>query len=228
MERLGGLINFLFCPGASGTFIANSIAHTMINPWHDAYIPEYNDEKFEFINEYINPWMHMTGVWHPAILEDALPALSNTKWIVIDITQEEFYFSTVINTVKYFQKAGFEIDSAMNHIKNEINMDVEKRYSEYKNQITKQINELQKQNQVKLISYEDMFSNSTADAIGDIFNLLYSGHDSLCHARCQLIADNCQDKHDRDQQLFNTITKDNGKSILEQLVTAAPYFIPFN
>ena len=49
-----GLLNILFIPGASGTFLSNILAKAVTDPWWSDYNPPHPNKLFKTTNEFIN------------------------------------------------------------------------------------------------------------------------------------------------------------------------------
>lgn len=218
MQRLG-IINFLFWSGAGGTYLANTLAHTIIDPWYDTYVPQYPNASFERVNEYATPWMHVAGVWHPNFLKPEVDKLSNTKWVMIDLTRDEYYFSNVINTVKSLQKGNIDIEQSIPYIRNTIDMNLSKQYVLYSDDMIDLKYELQERNTVEVIKYSDLLSDAKPETFEKILDMIYHGHRNECYNLCEHIANHCKEKHQRDVKLFDEIIHDQGLQILQDLIS---------
>lgn len=97
-----GLLNILFTPGSSGTFLANMLAQAIRDPWWKDYVPETPNELFRVTNESLNPFNHIAMTWHPVNIPETHDVLSLTdiNWINLIVTPNEAKFIKVLWAIK--------------------------------------------------------------------------------------------------------------------------------
>lgn len=206
LNRLG-LINFLFYPGSSGSFLANMISKALLDPYYDSYIPKCPDKNYYAVNEYNNPYMHIGGIWHPYMLIDSSP-FCNTKWVVINITIQQYYFSSVINSVKCIHKNSLTFSQAIEAVKSEIYLpDLDNRYKKYNNDLIRICDQLSINNIVTTIEFTDLFEKGSVNSVQNIMDLMYSGFYSN-NKIVSNIAKQCLYKHNIDLNLYSNIIDD--------------------
>lgn len=223
MDRLG-LVNFLFTPGASGTFVSNMITNALVAPLDYNYTPKIDNPNFLLVNEYVNPWMHIAGVWHPYIINEMPEVydLKNSRWIIIDVTEEQYYFSSVINAIKVVHKSDMTKEELINNINDVINRDfLKSRYNAYSKNIEDIVERLKENNNV----IRETFKNIFVDPKDATFNRMLAFNYGLDEINRSGLVDNikskCIKKYKLDRELYLMILEmavNNDYSMIDTLL----------
>lgn len=224
-----GLLNILFMPGASGTFLASMIAKAITDPWWEDYKPEPPDSFFKVTNEYINQYHHVAMAWHPfdkPLLHmnldkaDSLFNLKDVCWINLTITKEEAKFTNIMSAVKQQHYEGVTKEEILDRLFAKDNPYYDKMH-DYQSEIAL---ELAKKNKVLNVKWSEIFVDGNTNTILSILNLLFKGQYNSMPV-IQNIADQCIAKHDTDKHIYNELKFDPYSKIdyiLSQIITEEP------
>ncbi|MDA9992323.1 hypothetical protein N9E03_01425 [bacterium] len=214
-----GLINVLFMPGASGTFLANMLARAITDPWWDDYSPELPNEVFEITKEYINQYNHLAMTWHPFDLKhyDSTYDLKNVNWINLVNTKDELEFTDVMANIKRQHFEGITKKDILDRLYATSNVD----YNDCHNWQHEAATMLRVNNNVLDINWSDVFVKGDADVILSMINHLFKGQYTTVSV-AENIAKKCIAKHKADLHTYNELKYDPDKvidNILDKLST---------
>lgn len=168
-----GLLNVLFVPGASGTFLANILARAITDPWNSGYYPRTPNKLYEVTNEFINEYNHIAMTWHPFDLSntDERFELQGVKWINILVTKENAKFTNIMATIKRQDYSGITKQDILDRLyADEI--------FEYNETIARQgmvADMLRANNDVLDVHWSDIFEHGDESVILSMINHLYRG-----------------------------------------------------
>jgi len=198
-----GLLNILFTAGAGGTFLANMLGTSIIDPWNNEYSPTPPSKTFTATNEFTNPCSHIAMVWHPIDLinTSTVNELTNTNWINLIITPEEAKFTKVLHAVKRQNFAGVTKEDILYRLSKESN-DEYNRMHKFQSHV---VSMLAVNNNVLDVKFSDVFVDGNTDVILSMLNLIFNGHYHSIDV-VKNIAKECMTKHDADIVMYNELS----------------------
>lgn len=202
-----GLLNILFTPGSSGTFLANMLSQAIRDPWWEDYVPKPTSEIFRVTNEFLNPFNHIAMTWHPInILEtDDVFNYSGVNWVNLTITPAEAKFTKVLWAIKRQTFTGVKKQDILRRLSNDS-------VEEYQGMCARQgrvSSKLAIKNNVLNVKFSDIFVDGNTDEILSILNILFKGQYVATNV-VNNIATQCIAKHKVDIKLHDELLDENG------------------
>ena len=210
-----GLLNILFTPGASGTFLASMLAQAIRDPWWEDYIPETPNELFRVTNEFLNPFNHIAMTWHPINIPETHEVLSlkDINWINLTITPEEAKFTKVLWAIKRQDMRGVTKEDILHRLSSDTD-------DEYKGMHLRQkriASHLAVNNNVLDVKFSDVFVDGNTDVILSILNTVYKGN-YVAKNVVDNVSAQCIAKHKADIKLHDELLVPDGDGLIDYIL----------
>lgn len=215
MHTKVGLLNILFTPGASGTFLASMLAQAIRDPWWEDYKPSTDNELFRVTNEFLNPFNHIAMTWHPINIPETHEVLNlkDINWINLTITPEEAKFTKVLWAIKRQDFTGVTKEDILHRLSS--NTD-----EEYKGMHARQkriASQLSVNNNVLDVKFSDVFADGNTDVILSILNTVYKGH-YVANSIVDNISKQCIAKYKIDVKLHDDLLVPDGDGLIDYIL----------
>tara|TARA_B100000768_G_scaffold69292_1_gene66647 strand:+ start:83 stop:766 length:684 start_codon:yes stop_codon:yes gene_type:complete len=211
-----GLLNILFTPGASGTFLASMLAQAIRDPWWEDYVPVYHNELFRVTNEFLNPFNHIAMTWHPVNLKERtheVLSLKDINWINLTITPEEAKFTKVLWAIKRQDMRGVTKEDILHRLSSDTD-------DEYKGMHLRQkriASHLAVNNNVLDVKFSDVFVDGNTDVILSILNTVYKGN-YVAKNVVDNVSAQCIAKHKADIKLHDELLVPDGDGLIDYIL----------
>ena len=198
-----GLLNILFMPGASGTFVANMLSKAVTDPWWTDYVPEPPNKVYKVTQEYMNPYNQIAMTFHPPnVREDSkFFDMKNVNWINIINTEAELEFVDIMSAVK---RQDYDNNDSKQDILDRLYAKSNPFYGRMAAWQGKAADLLRENNNVLDVKWSDIFVKGDSDVILSMMNLLFKGQ-YTSYDTIDNIAKMCVKKHKADLHLYNEL-----------------------
>jgi len=205
-----GLLNVLFMPGASGTFLANMLSRAITDPWWNDFSAEPPNEVFKATQEYMNPYNQIVMTWHPFDIkdDDALYDTKDINWINMTVTDKETKFTDIMSAIKRQDYNGITKKDILDRLYATSN-------PHYERTQLRQVEVAKKlavNNNVMDVKWSDVFVEGNTDVILSMINFLFKGQYKTLDV-VENIADKCKAKHVADTHMYNELLYNPDKVI---------------
>lgn len=210
-----GLLNILFTPGSSGTFLANMLAQAIRDPWWEDYVPETPNELFRVTNESLNPFNHIAMTWHPVNIPETHDVLSLTdiNWINLIVTPNEAKFIKVLWAIKRQDFINVTKEDILYRLSDASDDEFHGMHAMQ----SRVVSTLSVHNNVLDVKFSDIFVDGNTDVILSILNTIFKGH-YVATDVVNNIATQCMIKHSADIKLHNELIVPDGDGLIDYIL----------
>ena len=210
-----GLLNILFLPGASGTFLANMLAQAIRDPWWEDYKPSTDNELFRVTNEFLNPYNHIAMTWHPVNIKEGheVLRLKDINWINLTVTPEEAKFTKVLWAIKRQDFRNVKKKDILRRMSDKTDAEYQGMYIRQERIVKK----LSVYNNVLNVSFTDVFVKPKKDVILSILNTAYKDQ-YVAKKVVNNIAKQCRAKYKEDLKLYKQLIRPSGDGLIDYIL----------